>query len=64
MDDALLAIVRAARLPAPVCTAATQTLGEFRNTHEPSEPRPLRERLTAEVWDGIMDAATSSSYYA
>jgi Domain of unknown function (DUF3437) len=64
MDEALLAVVRAARFPPPVRTTATQALGEFRKTHESTESRPLRERLSADVWEGIMDVAMQSSYFA
>ena len=64
MDEALVLIARAARRPAPVRTAATAALGEFRKTHETTESEPLKERLKPEIWDSIMDVTLQSSYFA
>eukprot|EP00892_Ulva_mutabilis_P003225 jgi/Ulvmu1/12903/UM098_0091.1 len=64
MDEVLMMIARAARRPAPVRTAATAALGEFRKTHETSESEPLKERLKPEIWEGIMDVTLQTSYFA
>jgi hypothetical protein len=64
MDEVLLMIARAARFPPPVSTAATKALGEFRKTHETTESRPLKDRLSIEVWEGIMDVTLQTSYFA
>jgi Domain of unknown function (DUF3437) len=64
MNEVLLAVVRAAKYPAPVKTTAVKTLGVFRNSHESAEAAPLQARLPADTWERIVDVAVQSSYFA
>lgn len=63
MEDVLMALVRASRLPNPVKKEATTAIGDFRKTHEHADIRPLRERLTPDVWEAVRDVSSSSSYF-
>jgi hypothetical protein len=64
MNEVLLAIVRAAHYAAPISTTAIKALGEFRKTHESTERKPLKDRLPSDTWEGIVDVAVQSSYFA
>jgi hypothetical protein len=64
MNEVLLAIVRAARYPAPVNTTAVKALGEFRKTHGSADSKPLHERLPADTWESMGDVSVQSSYFA
>ena len=60
----LLAVMRAARYPAPIKTAAIKALGEWRSSHETAESAPLQDRLPADTWERFVDVAVQSSYFA
>lgn len=63
MDEVLLALVRASGMPNPVKKEATTAIGDFRKTHEHADIRPLRERLSPDVWDAVRDVSHHSSYF-
>lgn len=57
------ALTVAARAADMVKRAATETLGEFRQSQAAMAALPLKERLPAAVWDAIQDVASTSTYF-
>jgi hypothetical protein len=63
MHEVLLALTVAARAPEPIKQAATEALGDFRQSHKDMSALPLKDRLPERVWESIQDVASSSSYF-
>jgi hypothetical protein len=63
LPDVLMALTRLAAEPAPVRTAATRALGEFRRAHAEAGLEEARAALGEERWAAVRDVASPASYY-